>query len=631
MIITLDFETEPIERMPNYPPEPVGVALKFDDQPATYMAWGHHNGTNNCTWEQARDKLWEICRLTFKGARLVMHNAKFDLAVLEHKLNMVPNTNNIDDTMILAFLHNPYETKLSLKPLAEKYLKRPAEERDLMGEWLLENVRMGGKKLSTAAKSDNYYVKYTAWAPPELAGPYAMADVDMTYELYMQMSAYIKQTGMEKAYAREIALIPILIENEMGGVRVDADRLGSDVDAYGTYLAWIDDFIRYHLHDDGLNIDSDDGLNKAMLDAGLLDKTKLKLTKTGKYSMSKKGLAGCFTDPRWEDLLAHRSQVSTCLNTFMKPWSEMAQNEGLIYTSWNQTRGPEGGSRTGRFSSSPNFQNIPKLNSNIHETLTEAWGQKFWPTPKVRSYIIPWEKDWVLLDRDYSQQEIRIMAHFGATPGPGELMAGYEKDPSFDFHDHVQKQLKYTYGIDLERKLVKNTNFAIMYGGGAPRISEVAGISKEDAKELRSSILGAVPDLKYLYDETAWRAREGQPIRTWGGRWYYVEPSREIDGRMVDFAYKMVNYLIQGSAADCTKQAWINLGGNSETLSKNMRTYLTVHDEFLITCPKKYAKAEMHRLKTAMESVQLDLPLKSDGKISYTNWSELEKYDDGGL
>lgn len=147
------------------------------------------------------------------------------------------------------------------------------------------------------------------------------------------------------------------------------------------------------------------------------------------------------TDKVLLGVLKYRTQLNTCMNTFMQPWLAVADaSGGLIYTTWHQTKSTESGgavgTRTGRLSSTPNFQNIPKEFSPIFHH--EAPGKKLPKSPfkglpalpLVRSYVVPF-KGHVFIDRDYSQQEPRILAHFDG----GALMDKYLEDPWVDFHD----------------------------------------------------------------------------------------------------------------------------------------------------------------------------------------------------
>lgn len=630
---TIDFETLPIEQFSNTVPKPVGVSIKVDNEPSHYYAWGHLNGQNNADFEQVCEMLRSINReCRFGMARMTGHNMKFDLRVMKTHCNVDIAWNGAEDSLFLAFLHNPHEPTLALKPLAKKYLGTPPEARNLMGEWLLENIAQpSGKKLSDRPGSKEFYVKYTAWAPPDLAGPYACGDTDMTKALRDQLFQYVEVSGQMEAYKRELALLPILIENEEQGVRVNGDRLDADYKYYVKYLEWLDSFIFYALGVPEFNINSSRQLLSHLLSAGIVDESKLKRTDNGEYSSASKNLKGAFVDKRFQNILRYRNQIKTCISTFMKPWLVMASKyNNLIYTSWNQVRGDvKGGAKTGRFSSTPNFMNIPKLKDDMHLLVRKDFpGYDFQPLPKMRGYIVPYESGWCLLDRDFSQQEIRIMGHFAAPPdGPGLLAKKYADDPRFDLHTYVQQVLMNRFGIFLDRdKEVKTVNFRISYGGGANGVAEALEVSAERGREIREAVLNANSDLDYLYRVTRSRDLRKEPIRTWGGRLYYTEPDRVIKGKTVNFAYKLVDYLIQGSAADCTKEAWLRIGMNTPT----RRVYLQVHDEFLVSCPIESAQEEMLKIKTAMESVEFGVKMLSDGKISYENWGAMEKYDDKG-
>jgi DNA polymerase I-like protein with 3'-5' exonuclease and polymerase domains len=291
---------------------------------------------------------------------------------------------------------------------------------------------------------------------------------------------------------------------------------------------------------------------------------------------------------------------------------------GLIFTTWNQTKTPSGdsnvGTRTGRLSSTPNFQNIPKEFQPIfhHEApdkkLPKCPFKDLPPLPRVRSYITPFPGH-VLIDRDYSQQEPRIL-----------------EDPWIDFHDYAKAELE-KMGKFYDRKPVKNTNLGLIYGMGVGKLAERNGMTVEEAAELKQAILQLYPGLKQMYQDMKLRAKSKQPIRTWGGREYYCEEPKLINGRIQEFDYKLVNVLIQGSAADCTKQAIIRYHAAKHPEAKII---LNVHDQITVSVPKKIMKTEMEVLRQAMEGVEFDVPILSEGSISFTNWDELQDYDKKG-
>lgn len=632
--ITIDFETMGIEGRPKYPPLPVGVSIKKPGKRAKYYAFGHLDG-NNCCWSEAKAALEEA--YAHKDG-VLFQNAKFDIDVAETHFGLpAPEWDKIHDTMFLLFLDDPHQRQLGLKEAAARLLDIPAEEQDAVGEWLIENQPVPGVKISRARNSEHYFGRYIAFAPAKLVGKYADGDVERTELLFNLLWKKIVDRGMLEPYDRERRLMPILLEMERQGVPVDLPRLRDDVAMYSEWRDRLETWLIKKLKcDPNINLNSGVQLVNAMINAGVVDETKMPLTKTGKIQTNKDALLLGVTDKQILAVLNYRAQLNTCLGTFMTPWLRTAeQSGGLIFTNWNQVRAPRGGdnagTRTGRLSSTPNFQNIPNVfePSFKHET-TDAKRKKNLPAspfkdlpplPKVRSYITPYKGE-VLIDRDYSQQEPRILGHFDG----GMLMQKYLENPWIDFHDSARDELA-RMGKYYDRGPVKNTNLGLIYGMGVGKLAEKNNMNVREANELKKAILHLYPGIKEMYGEMRRRSRMGEPIRTWGGREYYCEPPALIDGRMREFDYKMVNVLIQGSAADCTKEAIIRYHAAKH---EKARIILNVHDQITVSVPKNLMQSEMEVLRQAMESVEFDIPILTEGSTSDTNWDELKDYDAKG-
>lgn len=182
-IVPVDFETEGIEDRPNYPPKPVGVAVKWPRY--KYLAWGHPTG-NNCTKVEAGKVLREIWRTTTP----VFHHAAFDIAVAMKYFKLPMPRNGYHDTLFLAYLHDPRDATLSLKPLADKYLDMPPEEQEVLNEWILQNVFIANGKKPT--KKDPLG-KYICLAPGKLVAKYAIGDIARTERLFKFFLPYIKE------------------------------------------------------------------------------------------------------------------------------------------------------------------------------------------------------------------------------------------------------------------------------------------------------------------------------------------------------------------------------------------------------------------------------------------------------
>lgn len=626
--VTIDFETFSIEGRPHYPPMPVGVSVKYPGKKSRYYAFGHPT-ENNCAWNEA---VTAVAQAYQHKDGVLFQNGKFDVDVAEEWFELtVPEWQRIHDTMFLLFLEDPHQRELGLKESAARLLDWEAEEQDAVGEWLIKHQPVPGIKISRSKNSAHYFGRYIAFAPGKLVGEYANGDVDRTEALFNLLYPSIAERGMLEAYDRERELMPILLEMERQGVPVALARLHKDVALYTKTLERLNTWLIKKLKaSPDLNLDSGAQLMDAMIQAGIVDETKVPLTPTGKMQTNKDALLLGVKNRQFLHALKYRAQLKTCLNTFMKPWLEVAERSGgLIYTTWNQVRAPKGsdtgGTRTGRLSSTPNFQNIPKVFEALfrHEQrgLPQAPFANLPPLPHVRSYIIPFEGE-VLIDRDYSQQELRILGHVEG----GVLMNKYLDNPWLDVHDDAKDELA-KIGRYYDRKPVKNTNFGLIYGMGVGKLAAKNDMVVEEATDLKKAILNLYPGLRELYREMKLRAANDEPIRTWGGREYYCEPPALVQGRIRTFDYKLVNVLIQGSAADCTKEAIIKY---HKVKHPDAKLILNVHDQITASVPKSIYKKEMTVLRDAMEDVDFDVPMLSEGSISTTNWDQLKDYDAKG-
>lgn len=637
--VTIDFETTGIENRPKYPPIPVGVSIKYPGKPAKYFAWGHPS-KNNCTFPEARKALLQAWS---HDDGILCQNAKFDTDVAEVHMGMEPLPwDRVHDTLFLLFLDDPHQQELGLKPSADRLLGMVAEEQELVMDWLLENQPVPGVKISSSKKSDHYFGRYISLAPGDLVGSYANGDVIRTEKLFNLLWKKTKDRKMLGAYDRERRLAPKLLRMERRGLPIDHQRLRKDVENYSRIKEELDRWIIKTIKaDPGINLDSGAQLMEAMIASKKADPDLVPRTPTGKYQTNKEALFLGVVDKVLLGVLKYRTQLKTCLGTFMEPWLATADySGGLIYTTWNQTKSTESGgsvgTRTGRLSSTPNFQNIPKEFNPIfaHEE-KDPKKAKLLPKspikdlpglPLVRSYVVPF-KGHVFVDRDYSQQEPRILAHFDG----GSLLDTYQENPWVDFHDYAKAELE-KMGKFYDRKSVKNTNLGLIYGMGIGKLAIRNDMSVEESKDLKDAIMTLYPGLREMYKDMKVKAKSNEPIRTWGGREYYCEPPKVVDGRLMSFDYKMVNILIQGSAADCTKEAIIRFDDRIEELGKRSEWFivLNVHDQITVSVPKKDLKFAMEELRLCMEGIEFDVKMLSEGSVSTTNWAELVDYDKKG-
>lgn len=603
-MITIDFETEGIVGNPIYdPPKPVGVSIKFGDDPSHYYRWGHPT-ENNCTFEEGHARLRLALDLADADEGWLAHNAAFECAVLRKYFNYVPTApKKVHDTQFLIYLHDPYAFSFALKTSAERILGLPPDEQTELKDWILRNVPEAKEKDWSA---------YICRGPGNLVGKYAEGDTDRTKWLYDKLRPEIEATGQWEAYEREQMLAPILADSSRRGVRLDMEKLNADISIYETAQARADEYIFSRLGE--FDLAKDAQLADALDRAGQI--TEWVLTPTGRRSVARKNLVGRVRDPLILASLAYRGILETCLGTFAKPWLAQAEREGgRVHPQWNQVRGDKGqdgdisGTRTGRMSCrAPNLQNPPNNFEDI--TVPEGLPQLM----QMRSYLLP-EEGHIWLKRDYAAQEMRILAHFAE----GKLYEAFKADPKTDPHVTVQSLIQEHAGILLPRKHVKVTGFGIMYGRGAASTAAALGVSDDEGRSVRDAYFAALPEIRQLSTSTRNRGRGGGFIRTWGGRVYYREPNEERD-----LSYKLLNYLIQGSAADQTKQGiidWNHLRKPTDFLMA------AVHDEMDICAPIEDAENAMFRLRTAMDAPRFDVPFASDG-FSGPNWADLTPWED---
>jgi len=621
---TVDLETKSIESRPYYPPVPVGVAVRDLLGNKKYYAFGHTEG-NNCSVGTAREVVKDIYR---SGMPVVFHNNSFDTDVIETHWGLSPPS-TVEDTLYLSFLQNPHEETLALKPLAEVYLDMPPEESDRVKDWVLSNIPEAKRKPSS-------WGEHMWKCPPSILGPYAIGDVDRTYRLWDKIRPEIADRGMLPAYRRELALTPITLEMERSGVRVDMDRLKECLHVFEKMdkdlVRRICKRLRISPGDmdnpdvkKRFNVDSGAQLAKALIASNKLD--SIIKTPTGKVSTKVENLKATCNDKRLLDLLAIHSVIKKYTSSFIIPWIEQAElTHGRVLPRFNQVRNKTdeggGGARSGRMSSyDPNFQNVA---GNVEDSknkdtllLMQLWAkdQHGYDFIGLRDFIIP-DEDSVLITVDYNQQELRLLAHFER----GVLMKAYRDNPKLDVHDFCRVLVGKILGIDIPRKAIKVTVFGLIYGMGLDKLAHGMGLDKNTAKKVRDGILQAVPGIKGLIDELKDLERRGKPLTTWGGREYFCEEPKYLRNKhtgeefWMSFEYKMLNYLIQPSAADVTKQGMINVFQQVP----DARIALQVHDELVCMAP---SAAHGRRIADAMCDMEFNVPMLADPKVSDFSWA----------
>jgi len=528
-----------------------------------------------------------------------------------------PPAHRVEDTLFLAFLNDPYERELGLKPLTSRLLAMPPDEQDRLRDWILEHV-------PEAKKAKSRWGEYIAKAPGDIVGEYAISDVDRTFRLWELLRPEITERGMREAYTRELRVTSAVQEMERGGLNVDVPRTTELLGVFERVERKLSRKIAKKLRCDPeklgkakgyFNIDSGAQLADAMLKAGKLE--SIVKTPSGRVSTKIDNLRKTCNDKELLDLLAFRSVTQKYLSSFIRPWIEQAElTGGRIQPKFNQVpQDGGGGARSGRLSCrDPNLQNI---SANVEESKNketlEAFAKMLREDFKyefigLRDYLVADEDCWMICV-DYDQQELRLLAHYER----GVLMRAYLENPKLDIHAYIGALIKKLIGMDFPRKFIKITVFGIVYGMGIGKLAAMLDVDAKTAKNVRDGVFEAVPGIKKLIEYMKQLARNDEPLITWGGRQYRCEEPRYHDGEWISFEYKMLNYQIQPSAADVTKQGMIQVHE-----IPNVRLAVQVHDELVVMAPKRnYGPKVAH----AMCDMKFNVPMSATPKYSRTTWA----------
>jgi DNA polymerase I-like protein with 3'-5' exonuclease and polymerase domains len=622
-----DWESGAIHSRPLYPPKPVSFALQRPgERKPTFYAFKHPEG-NNCTQEKAYAIVKDLWKWALReGNSICMQHSKFDIDVTETHVGVQALPwDHVHDTEFLIFLNNPHAKTLALKPSAERLLGMKPEEQDAVRQWLIDH--------NIVTKKQKDWGAYISRVPAQIVGPYANGDVTRTKKIFELLMKDILDRRMGAAYNRERRLMPILLRTEREGVRVDERGMERDLPMYEAAMERVEQWLRKKLGVDDLDFNKKKDVANALDEAEVI--TDWVWTKGGKNAKPQKSTAKknmpltIFNDPQVASALGYRNRLQTCLSMFMRPWLAMAREcKGRVHTEWSQVRedygGGQSGARSGRIiSSAPNLANISKdFEAKTDGYVHPKFLRELPRLPLMRKYMLP-DKDGVWLHRDFQSQELRVMAHYENGP----LMRAYKENPKLDIHEIVRQGIHRILGLLFERTRTKTFVFQNIYGGGLPAVTAALGCDVPTAKLVQNALMEVLPGYAKLNE--ACKARGPLPIITWGGRHYHEEAPafNKKFGYVMSFAYRRLNYLIQPSSADITKETLIRYDEHPE---RKARFLVTVYDEINSSSPKGRLKQEMKILRDCMLSIELDVDMLSDGKAG-KNWGTLEKFNDQHL
>ena len=617
--LVLDFETHGIEPRASpttngsYPPEPVSYAYRTYTGKLGFVSWGHPSG-NNGYYDTALDQLADLLR---KHDTLIAHNLPFEVAILLDRCRIdVSSTHRWIDTQVMCFLVDPYSPTLELKPLAERWLGEPPDERDAVRDWLVER-KIVSKQLKKG------WAAHISKAPANIVKPYAIGDVTRAWGLFQKFKKLINT----EPFKREMALQPALIDMEARGVPIDRRRLAADLDQYESALIDNEKAMRRLLRDADVDFAKREQVAQAI--RSRYPEVELAKTPTGRDSTARGSLEAALPNGVLKARMVYDSSLRQTLKMFLRPWhAQMARTPGRLHPGWNGTRNDRGGARTGRLSSTPNLQN---LNDHEKEMLVMAAIRKMAARakglpdlPALRDYVQA-PTGFLLVGRDYSQIELRATAHFEAGP----MRDGYVDHPQWDLHDWVVDRIQTLYGRTITRRVAKNVGFGIIYGAGGGAISAQSGLSYEDSIEVKSLYLQTLPSLYALMRSINDLGKRGAPIETLGGRIYFAQPADIVEddaGNILSartYEYKLLNYLIQGTCADLMKEAMILAH------RRGLPLIMSIHDEPVTLSERSRARevcAELHECMVDDNIIaqRISVPILTEGYTA-KRWATKQK------
>ena len=576
---TFDTETTDIDAMRA---RLVGIAVALAPGQAYYIPVGHRLAANQLPLETVLRRLGPL--FEDEGIEKVAHNAKYDMLVVANEGAWTRNVTF--DTMIAAYLLGEGGGALSLKWLASKRLGIEMTP-------ISELIGKGSKQISMAE------------VDVEMAGHYACADADMTGRLRSLMEEELRQQDLWSLFVDvEMPLVPVLARMEMAGVALDVSVLREMSQTLTGEVARVEEEICGAVGH-RFNIGSPQQLSQVLFEQLGLPKTRKTKLGHSTDAQSLEGLRGLhpIVDQvhEYRELTKLKSTYVDALPGLINP------RTGRIHTDLNQTA-----TATGRLSSSnPNLQNIP--------VRTELGGQ-------VRRAFVAGDigPDPLLLSADYSQIELRIMAHITEDPG---LVGAFERDE--DIHAATASQV---FGVSLSevtpemRRRAKVFNFGVLYGLTEFGLSQRERISREEAAEFIKTYFAKYPGIRKYSEETVQRTRERGYAETLLGRRRYIPEINSPNVNVRQAAERAaINMPVQGTAADIIKIAMNRIDAEMQARRLVSRMILQVHDELIFECPAKEVDAVRELVVDIMPLRQrrMKVPLKVDIKVG-ENWGEME-------
>ena len=583
----IDTETSSLDVMNN---ELVGISFSYGESTGYYLPLNHVK-ENNLPFKESLELLKPI--LESSEILKIAHNINFDFSVLNTTYknhNITINIKNFNfDTLIAANL-------LGYRNIGLKELVKDLFNIDL--EPITNIIGKGKSQISIGEKPVNEIAKY------------AINDAYFTYKLKQKFDNELSNNNLNKLFDElEIKLIPILIQMQSDGMPINLNLLNELQNEFLNKINTIENNTKSLIHEE-INLNSPQQLSKILFEKLNLSTENIKKTKSG-YSTGAEsitelinGLTYKFKESEsfnlsFEDntkiqflnYIQEYREISKLLSTYVMTLPKLLNPKtNRIHTKFNQA-----GTTTGRLSSSePNLQNIPK---RTH------YGKL------VRSSFAVQEENNEFISADYSQIELRVLAHFSGDPN---LINAFIKGE--DIHNFTAATV---YECDLDkvnnemRRIAKILNFGVLYGLSPFGISRQTNLSFEEGKKFTKLYYQRFPKINDYKENIKEKIHSKGYVETLFGRKRYIDEIKSNNARIRDHGERMaINMPIQGTAAEIIKIAMINLNNSNEYNNIKAKMLLQIHDELIFECDKNKSKHLSNTLSKIMPNVvKLNVPL----------------------
>ena len=558
----------------------IGISISVKENEGCYIPIGH--SYKDCPEQLSLDCIQKKLgpAIEKNQEKAVGQNLKFDIPILSrHGINL---SKFLADTMLMSYVLNSTATRHGMDRLADYYLNYTTTKyTDVTG---------------TASKQISF-----AEVQIDVATDYAAEDADVTLRLFNTLSALLKEKPIQEKLLKEIEypLVHVLSRVEQNGAKIDKKKLGNHSKELGDKIADLS-AQAFKIAGEEFNLDSPKQLLEILYEKQGLP--VLRKTPKGQPSTNEETLQRLSEEYELPKIILQYRTLAKLKSTYTDSLINIENPKTQrIHTSYQQAV-----TSTGRLSSTePNLQNIP---------IKTAEGRR------IREAFVP-EKGNTLISADYSQIELRIMAHLSEDKN---LTNAFNNN--IDVHSSTAAEV---FGVAIEevnkdqRRSAKAINFGLMYGMSAFGLTRQLGITRAEAQAYLDTYFARYTGVRDYMDNIKAKAKEDMFVETIMGRRLYLNEINAANGLRRQAAERAaINAPLQGSAADIIKKAMLDIDKLILNEMPDVKMIMQVHDELVFECPKENADLVMEKMKETMEqTVELKIPLIAEAAVG-SNWNE---------